>query len=211
MGCEHPVYRQRIPERSPDRLQLDRPPRSGGRPQPLCAKIEEYRFDTVARALIDEAEGGLAEDDALRLGRWQQMLRWLFDAWNGCRDVLPSLTIQIVTAGGALRRATTCYLGPAYPGGQVVWQLYAQFGQDEFVDLPRHVACQACRLPRWRSSWYRSASRPPPDRNHSDGTASGEASTSIQAYRRRKDGLSAYGARSPVQQCAGTVCMVYGV
>jgi hypothetical protein len=98
--------------------------------------VDEYRFDTVARALIDEVERGLAEHDARRVSRWQQLLRWIFDAPAGARQVLPQLTVHVITVGGAVRRATTCYLGPAYPRGQVVWRLYRQFAQDEFVAPP---------------------------------------------------------------------------
>lgn len=100
------------------------------------AEVEEYRFDTVARALIGEAERVLAEDDTHQLDRWRQLLRWLFDASGEARQVLPSLPIQVITVGGALRRATSCYLGSAYPRGGVVWRLYKQFDQDEFIGPP---------------------------------------------------------------------------
>ena len=55
------------------------------------------------------------------------------------QQALPLLTIKVPTVGGGLRRATTCYLGPDYPRGQLVHRLYQQFGVDEFVASP--VAC----------------------------------------------------------------------
>jgi hypothetical protein len=100
------------------------------------AKTEEYRFDTVARALIAEAEGDLAEEDELRVERWRDLLHWLLHGSAGVRQLLPSLSIQVVTVGGVLRRATTCYLGPAYARGSLVNWLYKHFGQDEFVAPP---------------------------------------------------------------------------
>ncbi len=96
-------------------------------------EVDEYRFDTVARALIDEAEPGVGVDGAAKLQRWQQLLRWLFDASAVARQAMPLLAIKLPTVGASLRRATTCYLGPDYPRGQLVYRLYQQFGVDEFT------------------------------------------------------------------------------
>ncbi|HEV8414148.1 MAG TPA: DUF3883 domain-containing protein [Bryobacteraceae bacterium] len=98
--------------------------------------VDEYRFDTVARALIDKVEDGVAEDETAKLQRWQQLLRWLFDASSTARQALPLLSIKVPTYSGGLRRATNCYLGPVYPRGQVVCRLYQQFGIDEFAAAP---------------------------------------------------------------------------
>lgn len=94
------------------------------------AHVEEYRFDTVARALINEAD---AAEEAAAMERWRQLLPWLFDASTNSRQVLPQLAIRVPTKGGVLRRATSCYMGADYPGGRLVGQLYAPFGKDEFV------------------------------------------------------------------------------
>ena len=99
-------------------------------------EVDEYRFDTVSRALIDEVEAGVADDGAAKLLRWQQLLRWLFDASSTARQGLPLLPIKVPTNNGGLRRATNCYLGPDYPRGQIVYRLYQQFGLDEFVAAP---------------------------------------------------------------------------
>ena len=98
--------------------------------------VDEYRFDTVSRALIDEVEEGVAEDEPAKLQRWQQLLRWLFDASSTARQALLVLQIKVPTLTGRLRRATNCYLGPDYPRGQVVCRLYQQFGLDEFAAAP---------------------------------------------------------------------------
>ena len=99
----------------------------------LGAEVDEYRFDTVARAFIDQVEEGSEGDALVVKQRWAELLRWLFDASAESRQVLPQLAIKVITTHGTLQRATTCYLGPDYPRGQVVWRLYQQFGQDEFV------------------------------------------------------------------------------
>lgn len=96
-------------------------------------EVDEYRFDTVARALIEQVEQGLEGDSVASVQRWRELLRWLFDASGGIQQVLPQLSIKVVTMRGTLRRATTCYLGQDYPRGQIVWRLYEKFGQDEFV------------------------------------------------------------------------------
>jgi len=49
--------------------------------------VDEYRFDTVARALIDQAERGADSDDSIVLQRWRELLRWLFDASMEARQV----------------------------------------------------------------------------------------------------------------------------
>jgi len=107
--------------------------------------VDEYRFDTVARALIAEVEHSVEDDGAAKFQRWQELLHWLFDASSGARQALPQLSIKIPTVGGGLRRATACYLGPDYPRGQLVYRLYRQFGVDEFAASP--AACGLAGVP----------------------------------------------------------------
>ncbi len=109
--------------------------------------VDEYRFDTVARALIDEVEEGVVKDGAAKLQRWQRLLRWLFDASSTARQALPLLSIKVPTHGGGLRRATNCYLGPDYPRGQLVCRLYQQFGIDEFAAAPKACGFDGVALP----------------------------------------------------------------
>jgi hypothetical protein len=100
-------------------------------------EVDEYRFDTVARALIDQVEQGLDDDAPAISQRWRELLRWLFDASSSSRQVLPQLPIMVITTRGTLRRATGCYLGPDYSEGQIAWRLYQRFEQDEFVGPAR--------------------------------------------------------------------------
>ena len=100
------------------------------------AKVDEYRFETVARALIEQADRDLLANDPIRKRRWEELLRWLFVASEEAKEALPRLVIKVVTKGLNLRRATECYLGPDYGGGQIVWRLYQQFSQDEFAASP---------------------------------------------------------------------------
>jgi hypothetical protein len=95
--------------------------------------VDEYRFDTVARALIQQVDKGVEDDSATIIERWREVLRWLLEASTGARQVLPQLAIEVVTTRGTLRRATSCYLGKDYPRGQIASRLYERFGNDEFV------------------------------------------------------------------------------
>lgn len=100
------------------------------------ANVEEYRFDSVARALIDQVESGPPNDASVLTQRWRELLAWLYKASPESRQALPRLSIKVPTTQGDVRRATTCYLGPDYPHGQLLWHLYEGFGQDEFVAAP---------------------------------------------------------------------------
>lgn len=97
------------------------------------AEIDEYRFDSVARAMIAEV-GAVEEDD--RIDRWRDLLRWLFNASAGSRQSLRELSIQLVTTDGRLRRANECYLGDSYSRGRLLARLYGPLGEDEFAGSP---------------------------------------------------------------------------
>jgi hypothetical protein len=99
-------------------------------------EVDEYRFDTVARALIDEVERGVESNMNIGSERWQQLLRWLYDSSSTARQALPLLAIKVPTIGGGLRRATNCYLGPDYPRGQLVHRMFQRYDVDEFVASP---------------------------------------------------------------------------
>jgi len=99
-------------------------------------KIDEYRFDTVGRALIEQVEKGIEGDLSSIAQRWRDLLRWTITASDGTQQALPQLSLKVITTQGNLRRATECYLGPDYPHGQIVWRLYGNFGEDEFVSSP---------------------------------------------------------------------------
>jgi len=99
-------------------------------------EIQEYSLDPVARSLIGLVEGVPENDDVALLSRWTELLHWLFEAWRDTHTSLSQLVIKVVTTKRSLRRANTCYLGPRYPGGQIVWRLYKVFDEDEFVGDP---------------------------------------------------------------------------
>jgi hypothetical protein len=78
----------------------------------------------------------LGEDDPLIIPRWRNALSWLYHASNAAQQALSQLNIKVITSKGTPRRANNCYLGPDYSKGQLVWRLYNQFGDDEFVGNP---------------------------------------------------------------------------
>ncbi|NOZ22053.1 MAG: DUF3883 domain-containing protein [Planctomycetes bacterium] len=101
-----------------------------------AAKVSEYRFDTVARAIISSLNSDKDLTDAERLQRWRDLLAWLLRASEGSRQVLPQLPVSVATAQGALKRATSLYLSERYPRGQIVARLYGPLNEDDFVANP---------------------------------------------------------------------------
>ncbi|MFH7326434.1 DUF3883 domain-containing protein [Desulfurivibrio sp. C05AmB] len=97
------------------------------------AKVSEYRFDTVARAVISRLNSDKELSEADRVMRWRNMLVWLLRASIGSGQVLPQLPINVVTAKGTLGRATSLYLSDRYPRGQIVARLYGPLHEDDFV------------------------------------------------------------------------------
>lgn len=98
--------------------------------------IDEYRFETVARALIEEIGSAVEDSPETTSDKWRSLLRWIFHASTSARALLPSLPIKLLTTKGKLQRATSCYLSSAYPKGALVWRLYNGFERDEFVGPP---------------------------------------------------------------------------
>jgi hypothetical protein len=107
--------------------------------------VKEYSFEAVAREVIGEIEFGLDGDVAALVQRWQELLYWLYETSAQSRLVLPQLAIKVITTHKSLQRATSCYLGPAYPRGNLVCRLYKDFHCDEFVGTP--AECGLGRLP----------------------------------------------------------------
>jgi hypothetical protein len=99
-------------------------------------EVQEYSLEPVARSLIALVEEAPESDGAALRTRWTELLRWLFEAWRGTHPSLSQLMIKVITTKQSLRRANTCYLGPRYPNGQIVWRLYQVFNEDEFVGAP---------------------------------------------------------------------------
>lgn len=101
------------------------------------ASVDEYRLDTVARALIAQVPVGPDETDAVSLvGRWRELLAWLFRASGENRELLAKLPIQVVGKSGKLGPADGMYLGHEYPRGRVLERLYRSMPEVEFVGGP---------------------------------------------------------------------------
>ena len=98
--------------------------------------VSEYRFDTVARAVIGRIGkvGGTVSSDMR--GKWRDLYSWLLNASRTSRQVLSQLAIKVITVDGELVRATECYLSDAYPGGELVWRLYRPLGMSHFAAGP---------------------------------------------------------------------------
>ncbi len=101
-----------------------------------AAKVSEYRFDTVARAIISPLNLDSELPDAERVQRWREILAWLLRASEGSRQVLSQLPVNVVTAKGTLKRATSLYLSGEYQRGRLVARLYGPLDEDDFVAKP---------------------------------------------------------------------------
>lgn len=103
------------------------------------AKVSEYRFDTVARAVISRLNADSEAGELEHQERWRELIPWLFHASEGSRQVLSQLAVNVITTKGSLKRATSCYLSDHYSGGKLVAKLYEPLHQDEFVASPRDL------------------------------------------------------------------------
>ncbi len=100
------------------------------------ANIDEYRLDTVIRALITRVNQ--VEDDA-KPRRVRELLRWLFDVSDGSPPALAQVLIPILDHNGAVARPSDCYLGAEYPGGRLLSRLYCDVPAVRFVASPHNL------------------------------------------------------------------------
>jgi hypothetical protein len=103
----------------------------------LGAIVEEYRLDTVARALIAQVSIGLDKSDHEQLQlRWKELLAWLYRASGDNREMLSRLPIHVIGKEGDLNLADKMYLGAGYPKGRVLERLYGSREEVRFVGSP---------------------------------------------------------------------------
>lgn len=112
------------------------------------AGVDEYRLDTVARALIAAVPVGLdaADRESLR-GRWRELVGWLFKASGENRDLLAKLPIQVLGKSGELRPADSMYLGEEYPKGRVLERFFKSVPNIEFVGGPAAIGLSGTSPP----------------------------------------------------------------
>lgn len=107
-----------------------------GRLEAREARVDEYRLDTVVRALVSRARQA---DEHEQAGRVRELLRWLFNTTNGEPGVLSGVTVPIVDRIGQVIAPGDCYLGPEYPGGDMLHRLYSNIGGVQFSGSPAQV------------------------------------------------------------------------
>jgi len=104
----------------------------------LDYSVEAFELENVAKHLADEAteKGEAFPGNALSLHR--DVLRFIYKLAQQQGDLVSSIRISlnVITTLGSLRRATDCYLGPEYPRGRLVFDLYNQLKEDEFAASP---------------------------------------------------------------------------
>lgn len=110
-----------------------------GRLEAREARVDEYRLDTVVRALVSRARQA---DEREQAGRVQELLRWLFNTTNGEPGVLSGVTVPIVGRSGHVIAPGDCYLGPEYPGGDMLHRLYSGIEGVQFSGSPNQIGLE---------------------------------------------------------------------
>ncbi|MEO2032234.1 MAG: hypothetical protein ABGZ35_09120, partial [Planctomycetaceae bacterium] len=101
--------------------------------------VSEYRFDTVARAVIRMVSvGDETSDDSIQ-EKWRDLFPWLLDASRNSRQTLTQLPIKVITIDGDLKHADDCYLSNNYTHGELSWCLYESIGDMGFVTTPEKL------------------------------------------------------------------------
>lgn len=107
-----------------------------GRLEAREARVDEYRLDTVVRALVSRARQA---DEREQAGRVRELLCWLFNTTNGEPGVLSGVTVPIVGSDGHVVAPGDCYLGREYPGGDMLHRLYSRIDGVQFSGSPDQV------------------------------------------------------------------------
>lgn len=107
-----------------------------GRLEAREARVDEYRLDTVVRALVTRARQADGDEQA---GRVRELLVWLFNTTNGEPGVLSGVTVPIVDRNDHVIAPGDCYLGPEYPGGDMLHRLYSNIEGVRFCGSPTQV------------------------------------------------------------------------
>lgn len=95
--------------------------------------IEEYRLETVLRALVHGVHEG---DAATQLPRARETLAWLYAATNGSIPPSSQVKVPVLDTAGQLRPPEECYFNAHYPGGALVANLYTGLAGVAFVGPP---------------------------------------------------------------------------
>jgi hypothetical protein len=100
------------------------------------ANVDEYRLETVTRALLVHVN---QVSDHERSDRVRGLLRWLFDGSKGELPALGQIRIPVLDASGSVCRPDECYLGWPYPGGALAAALYGCLSGVAFVAGPEEL------------------------------------------------------------------------
>ncbi|MFO0829664.1 MAG: DUF3883 domain-containing protein [Phycisphaerales bacterium] len=93
-----------------------------GRLEARDAKVDEYRLDTVVRALVLRAKKA---DEREQPSRVRELLKWLFHTTRGEPGALSGVTVPILDSTGSVVSPSDCYLGAGYPGSETLHRLYS--------------------------------------------------------------------------------------
>lgn len=107
-----------------------------GRLEARGARVDEYRLDTVVRALASRAR---QPKQPTRSQRTAELLEWLFRTTRGEPGQLTGVSIPVLTADGDVCAPEECYLGHDYPGGDLLLRIYSRIDGVQFVASPEQL------------------------------------------------------------------------
>lgn len=104
----------------------------------LGYRVEEFQLENVARNLVEEAtrKGQASPDNEIAFHK--DVLQFVFNMAQKQGDLTGHIRapVSVITTNGVLKKAKECYIGPDYPSGSIVFELYSPLGEDEFVAAP---------------------------------------------------------------------------
>lgn len=102
------------------------------------AKVDEYRLETLARAVVAGVQEVPAPEQPRRV---RDLLRWLFSQERTPAG-LADAAIPVIDTEGGVVPARQCYLGGDYPGGRLLARLYRGMRVARFVASPQELGLE---------------------------------------------------------------------
>jgi hypothetical protein len=101
-----------------------------------CFNIQEYRFDSVIRKIVNSTNRFIKKNQANKEEHLKNMLASLFSIYNEDTesDNFPAaVNVRLITREGKLRNARELYFGAEYSAGKIMESLYTEIDDTVFI------------------------------------------------------------------------------
>src|SRR3990172_5487558 len=104
----------------------------------LGYRVDEFQLENVARNLVEEATRKGQDSLENEITFHRDVLRFVFKMSQKQGELTGPIRVplRLITTRGTSKKAQECYLGPDYPSGTLVFELYSSLDEDEFVASP---------------------------------------------------------------------------